>query len=73
MTYKIMLYLLIDSLIKILMKNLITFTLTLLIAGCLYVEGDIIEEPKDVVIGDSVTKFAPWERCATVDVTAPHK
>lgn len=42
---------------------------SILLSACLYVEGQIIDEPKDVVVGNTTTKFASWEQYATVDVS----
>lgn len=42
---------------------------SLFLTSCLYVEGQVIDMPEDVVVGD-LTRFAYWERHATVDVTA---
>ena len=41
----------------------------LLLSSCLYVEGQVIEEPKDIKVRDSQDRLAYWERCGTVDVT----
>ncbi len=54
------------------MKLTITL-LFLLLSSCIYVEGQVIKEPQDVKVRDSLERFAYWERCATVDVTEPSK
>lgn len=42
----------------------------LLLSSCLYTEGQVIDMPEDVVVGD-ISRFAYWERQATIDVTEP--
>lgn len=42
---------------------------SILLSACLYVEGQVIEEPQDVVVGNTTTKYASWEQYATVDVS----
>lgn len=53
--------------------KLLIIILSLILSSCIYVEGQIIQEPKDVKIRDSSERFAYWERCATVDVTEKNK
>lgn len=47
--------------------------LSLILSSCIYVEGQVIQEPKDIKVRDSLERFAYWERCATVDVTKKNK
>lgn len=51
------------------MKWILTIPIVLLLSSCLFVEGQIIEEPEDVVVTSSVEKFAVWDKCGLVDVT----
>lgn len=51
------------------MKLAITAIISLLLSSCIFVEGQIIKEPEDIKVSDSLERFAYWDRCATVDVT----
>jgi hypothetical protein len=50
---------------------LILFFLSSLLTSCLFFEGDVIDETKDVVVTDSNARFVVWERCSFIDVTDP--
>lgn len=51
------------------MRWILLGLVSLLLSACLFVEGQIIEEPKDVVVGNTTAKYASWEQYATVDVS----
>lgn len=53
------------------MKWLLPLLLLILLSSCLYIEGAVIEEPKDVVVDNSLSRFAVWEKCGLIDVSNP--
>lgn len=38
-------------------------------SGCIFVEGSIIEEPKDVVIPPCIYQYTAYSPCHAIDVT----
>lgn len=55
------------------MRCIILLPLFGLLTSCIFVEGSIIEEPKDVVVSRQAYQFTPDYPCQSVDVTGAER
>ena len=47
--------------------------LSLTLTSCLFLEGSLVDEPKDVVVTDPKPSVAFWENFDAIDVTEPSR
>ncbi|PJD92867.1 MAG: hypothetical protein CK424_04655 [Legionella sp.] len=55
------------------MRSIILLPMIALLSSCIYTEGQIINEPEDVVVSSKVYKYTPWYPCGSPDITQPER
>ncbi len=55
------------------MRSLLLMPMIVVLTSCIYTEGQIINEPEDIVVSSKVYQYSPWNPCGSVDVTRPER
>ena len=55
------------------MRGIILIPVVCILTSCIYVEGQIIKEPEDVVVPPQVYQFNADDLCQNMDVSQPQR